>query len=95
MFDALRRLSLGFTLILVAAATLLLTDLGSRKNANNKPGVTKENTLRIALVQHSSIKAHDDGASLLKLSDRTSGARRHTRGQGLRTASRGHTLHIK
>lgn len=63
MFDALRRLSLGFTLILVAAATLLLTDLGSRKNANTMSGVTKQKTLRIALVQHSSIKAHDDGAS--------------------------------
>ena len=63
MLETLRRLTLGITLILLAAATLLLTDLGSRKHENNQPGRTNSQPLRVALVQHSSMLAHEDGAA--------------------------------
>jgi ABC-type uncharacterized transport system substrate-binding protein len=63
MFETLKRLALGLALIALAAAVLLYTDRGSRKSAR-KTGPTSAQTakvFRVALVQHASIPALDEG----------------------------------
>ena len=60
MFEGLRRLGLGLLLICAAAAVLLYTDRGARQSARHaRP---KDRPLRIALVQHTTLGALDDGA---------------------------------
>ncbi len=60
MIESVRRLGLGLLLICLAAAVLLYTDRGSRRSARqDRP---KDRPFRIALVQHTSIPALDDGA---------------------------------
>ena len=60
MVEILRRLGLGLLLICLSAAVLLYTDRGSRRSArDDRP---KDRPLRIALVQHTSLQALDDGA---------------------------------
>lgn len=58
LLEGLRKLRLGFVLLLVAATILLALDLPSR-NAGSKNG--KRAVPRIAIVQHASIKAIEDG----------------------------------
>src|SRR3989442_8559161 len=63
MIETLKRLALGLALLALAAAVLLYTDRASRKSAhNNSPanGATAK-TIRVALVQHASIPALDEG----------------------------------
>lgn len=61
LLDGLRRLSVGFVLLIVAAAILLGSDLRSRRGSSSsgKGGVPA--VRRIAVVQHASIKALEDG----------------------------------
>lgn len=61
LLDGLRRLSLGFALLVVAAAILLSSDLQSRRAASSGAPGEPPAVRRIALVQHASIKALDDG----------------------------------
>ena len=57
---AARRLSMGLAIIAATAAVLLLSDLGSRKTA--QPAAAAASAVpRVALVQHASIEALDDG----------------------------------
>lgn len=56
--EGLKRLRLGFALLLAVGTILLLLDLKSRKRDKN----TSDNNIhRVALIQHASIKAIDDG----------------------------------
>lgn len=54
----LRQLRLSIGLVIAAAAVLLLLDLNSRQSAHR---TTKATMPRVAIVQHASIKAIDDG----------------------------------
>jgi len=56
--DAIKQLRLGIGLLLVAAAILLMLDLKSR---NPPDGKSRNGVPRVAIVQHASIKAIDDG----------------------------------
>lgn len=56
--DAIKQLRLGIGLLFVAAAILLMLDLKSR---NPPDGKSRNGVPRIAIVQHASIKAIDDG----------------------------------
>jgi ABC-type dipeptide/oligopeptide/nickel transport system ATPase component len=56
--EGIKRLRLGFVLLLAVATILLLFDLKSRKRSSQE---LKNNVHRIAIVQHASIKALDDG----------------------------------
>lgn len=60
MLEISRRLGLGLILIGLSAAVLLYTDRGSRRDARGQRG--KDQLIRIALVQHTSLPALDDGA---------------------------------
>ena len=56
--DGIKRLRFGLALLLAVGAILLLLDLKSRKRSGNSP----DNSIkRIAIIQHASIKAMDDG----------------------------------
>jgi ABC-type uncharacterized transport system substrate-binding protein len=69
--STLKSVGLGLLLIAGAAAVLLYSDLASRnRNAPTRPDAAR--TLRIALVQHSSISVLDDGVKglLAALKDR-------------------------
>ena len=59
MIEFVRRLGLGLVLICLSAALLLYTDRGSRRDARARRG--KDQPIRIALVQHTSLLALDDG----------------------------------
>src|SRR5262245_66410034 len=65
MFETIKRLTLGLSLIALAASILLNTDLGSRKSSRRQPGAADvpDKVLRVALVQHASITALEDGAT--------------------------------
>ncbi len=56
--DGLRRLSLGLGLLVAAGAVLLVLDLQSRNPTGKKSASSMK---RIAIIQHASIKALDDG----------------------------------
>ncbi|MCE2809811.1 MAG: ABC transporter substrate-binding protein [Planctomycetaceae bacterium] len=58
IYDALKQLRLGIGLLIAAGAILLMLDLNSRN-----PGLRKSSKgiPRVAIVQHASIKAIDDG----------------------------------
>ena len=56
----LKSLGLGFLLIALAAGVLLYSDLGSRRRARSD-ALAVDRPLRIALVQHASLPALDDG----------------------------------
>ena len=56
----LKSLGLGFVLIVLAASVLLYSDLGSRRGARAGAAPDKR-VLRIALVQHASLPALDEG----------------------------------
>jgi ABC-type uncharacterized transport system substrate-binding protein len=58
LLDGLKRLSLGLVLLAVAAAILLALDLQSRNVSGNR---SSSSIPRIAVVQHASIKAIEDG----------------------------------
>ena len=60
MVEILRRLGLGLLLICLSAAVLLYTDRGTRLSA--RQARPKDRPLRIALVQHTTLAALDDGA---------------------------------
>src|ERR1041384_6694358 len=64
MFDSIKRVSLGLALIAVASGILLYSDLRSRKRSQQRPNqpaaVSKQ--FRVALVQHASQPALDEGA---------------------------------
>ena len=64
MFDSIKRLSLGIALIAVASGILLYSDLRSRKGAQQRPNqaVAAQKQFRVALVQHASQAALDDGS---------------------------------
>jgi ABC-type uncharacterized transport system substrate-binding protein len=57
----LNSLGLGFALIALAAAVLLYSDLGSRRRARAM-AASATRTFRVALVQHASLPALDQGA---------------------------------
>jgi ABC-type uncharacterized transport system substrate-binding protein len=57
----LKSLALGFALIALAAAVLLYSDLGSRRRARAMAAAATR-TFRVALVQHASLPALDQGA---------------------------------
>jgi len=59
MLEASRRLALGVFLIAAAAALLLLSDLGSRIQAENKP--SGDQIIRAAVLQHASQPILDQG----------------------------------
>lgn len=62
--DSLKRLSLGFALLLLCSGALLFSDLNSRIDATSDGKGSSRNKVgkpRIALVQHASIEAVDDG----------------------------------
>ena len=65
MLATIKRLTLGISLIGLAAGILLYTDLGSRKSSRTHAGTADapEKVLRVALVQHASITALEDGAT--------------------------------
>ena len=65
MFAIIKRLTLGVSLIGAAAAVLLYTDLGSRKSARARPGMAAapDKLHRVALVQHASIPAIEEGVT--------------------------------
>ena len=65
MLATIKRLTLGLSLIALAAGVLLYTDLGSRKSSRRQPGAADvpDKVLRVALVQHASITALEDGAT--------------------------------
>lgn len=64
MFETLKRLLLGLTLIALAAGVLLYTDRGSRKSSRDRPAAAgaPAKIIRVALVQHASIPALEEGA---------------------------------
>src|SRR5882724_1261174 len=65
MIETLKRLALGLALLALAAGVLLYTDRGSRKSARHNsraPGAAAR-TVRVALVQHASIPALDEGVN--------------------------------
>jgi putative ABC transport system substrate-binding protein len=59
-WDGLKRLSLGIGLLLAAGSILLFMDLQSRNSGGKK---SASSLRRIAIIQHASIKAIDDGRS--------------------------------
>ena len=62
LLEVITRLSLGIVLLLVGCAILLLSDLESRvTESDSKQGLAQKEMPRIALVQHASIKAIEDG----------------------------------
>ena len=63
MIETLKRLALGLALLALAASVLLYTDRGSRKSArnNSRASGAAAKTVRVALVQHASIPALDEG----------------------------------
>ena len=61
LLDGLRRLSVGFVLLIVAAAILLSSDLRSRRVSSSNASGGAPAVRRVALVQHASIKAIEDG----------------------------------
>jgi len=63
MLETLKRLALGLALIGLAAGVLLYTDRNSRKSArtNSSASGAGGRVLRVALVQHASIPALDEG----------------------------------
>src|SRR3954454_3089284 len=63
MIETLKRLALGLALLALAAAVLLYTDRGSRKSAHDNSPASRAigKPIRIALVQHASIPALDEG----------------------------------
>ena len=63
MIETLKRLALGLALLALAAAVLLYTDRGSRKSAHNNSSAQDAvaKSIRVALVQHASIPALDEG----------------------------------
>ena len=63
MFDSLKRLALVLVLIALAGATLLLSDQSSRKKTASLIGMMPEKVFQIAIVQHASIPALDDGVA--------------------------------
>jgi ABC-type uncharacterized transport system substrate-binding protein len=63
MIDSLKRLALGLVLIALAGATLLLSDQSSRKKTASLIGMMPEKVFQIAIVQHASIPALDDGVA--------------------------------
>ena len=65
MLATIKRLTLGISLIGLAAGILLYSDLDSRKSSRTHPGAAKppEKVLRVALVQHASITALEDGVT--------------------------------
>ena len=65
MLATIKRLTLGISLIGLAAGVLLYTDLGSRKSSRTQAGAADapDKVLRVALVQHASITALEDGAT--------------------------------
>jgi len=58
MLETFKRLALGLILILLASATLLYTDVGSREARKDTGG-----PIRVALVGHASVRALEDGAN--------------------------------
>jgi ABC-type uncharacterized transport system substrate-binding protein len=65
MIATMKRLSLGLSLIAFAASVLLYTDLDSRNSSRRQAGTSNvpDKMLRVALVQHASIPALEDGAT--------------------------------
>jgi ABC-type uncharacterized transport system substrate-binding protein len=63
MLATLKRLTLGFSLIALAWGVLLYTDLDSRKSGDRRRMAAPDRVLRVALVQHASIPALEDGAT--------------------------------
>src|SRR3954451_10755245 len=62
MVVVLKKIALGLAMIIASAAILLYSDLDSRRvSAGNSPNTSRP--LRVALVQHTSIPALDDGIS--------------------------------
>lgn len=62
--DSIKRLSLGVSLLLIGASALLFSDLDSRVNeslTDTNANAVRKRKPRIALVQHASIKAIEDG----------------------------------
>jgi hypothetical protein len=57
----LRRLSLGLLLIAATSAVLLLSDLGSRREASARTRAEAGRQVSIALLQHASQPILDDG----------------------------------
>src|SRR5262245_45187302 len=63
MLETIKRLSLGIALIAVASGILLYSDLRSRKGASQPPNqAAAQKQFRVALVQHASQPALDDGS---------------------------------
>ncbi len=65
MIETFKRLFLGLSLIALAAGVLLYTDRGSRNNGRGQstnPGDPVK-VIRVAMVQHASIPALDDGVT--------------------------------
>ena len=64
MFVTFKRLLLGLTLIALAAGVLLYTDRGSRKSSRDRSAAagSSAKVIRVALVQHASIPALEEGA---------------------------------
>ena len=60
MFEAIRRLSLGFVLLLLGAGVLLYMDRPKSRPAGDKQ--TEQQPIRVALVQHASIVVLEQGA---------------------------------
>lgn len=61
MVETIKRLSLGILLLVVAAAVLLYTDRGSRR-VGRVPLGEGAGSFRVAMVQHASIEALEQGA---------------------------------
>lgn len=63
MRDSIKRLSLGLLLIAAAAAVLLGTDMSSRKRSAMMLGMEPEKIFKVAIVQHGSIPALEEGTA--------------------------------
>lgn len=63
MRDSIKRLSLGLLLIAAAAAILLGTDMSSRKKSDMMLGMEPEKIFKVAIVQHGSVPALEDGTA--------------------------------
>src|SRR4051812_36185454 len=65
MIETLKRLALGLALLALAAGILLYTDRNSRKSAreNSHGDGASAKAVRVALVQHASIPALDEGVN--------------------------------
>jgi ABC-type uncharacterized transport system substrate-binding protein len=61
MFESFKRLSLGIALIALASGILLYSDLRSRKGAQRRTHQSAQKQFRVALVQHASQAALDEG----------------------------------